>query len=181
MTADRITIQILPAELCERALPDLVTLLLDAVASGASVGFLASLDEASAEAWWRETIAEIAQGRRTIVVARERCRIVGTVHLSYSWKPNARHRAEVQKLMVLRRMRRRGLARRLMAAAEEEALKAGRLLLMLDTETASPARDFYAAQAWIEMGVVPGHAARPTGELSATTFFYKLLRERDAR
>jgi GNAT superfamily N-acetyltransferase len=47
--------------------------------------------------------------------------------------PNASHRAEVQKLLVLRSWRRQGIGLALMTAIEQAARQTGRSLLVLDT------------------------------------------------
>ena len=80
---------------------------LDAIASGASVSFMADTPPGEVLAFWRE-----AGSRRqaTILVARDAAgRIVGTVQLQPAWAPNQPHRAEVAKLLVHRDARRRGL------------------------------------------------------------------------
>jgi GNAT superfamily N-acetyltransferase len=58
---------------------------------------------------------------------------VGTIQLHPVGKPNGAHRAEIAKLMVHPRARGRGLARQLMAVAEQAARDLGRRLLVLDT------------------------------------------------
>ncbi|HXX77301.1 MAG TPA: GNAT family N-acetyltransferase, partial [Ktedonobacteraceae bacterium] len=88
-------------------LPHLIHLLQDAVASGASVGFLAPLSTEAAQDYWNTVFEEIAQDTCVLLVAREAGQIVGSVQLALAMKPNAQHRAEVQKLFVLSSQRRR--------------------------------------------------------------------------
>ena len=142
---------------------------------GASGGFLAPLGESEAEAWWREAIGEHRAGRRCILLARQDERVVGTVHLAFSPKPNARHRAEVQKLLVHSRARRQGIGRYLMTVAERTARQRGISLLLLDTETGSEAASFYERLGWNRVGDVPDHSSKPYGGLAPTTFYYKQL------
>ena len=59
--------------------------------------------------------------------------IVGSVQLHPAWAPNQPHRADVAKLLVHQRARRRGLARALMADLEARAAANGFTLLVLDT------------------------------------------------
>jgi GNAT superfamily N-acetyltransferase len=155
--------------------PALADLLIDAVTGGASVGFLAGLDHATAAAWWHDRAAPVADGSLAVWVARGPDGITGTISLAYASKANARHRAEVVKLAVRRDRRGRGLGRRLLAAAETTAARTGITLLLLDTETASDAEHLYASAGWQRYGVVPGYAADPSGELRDCSFYYKTL------
>jgi GNAT superfamily N-acetyltransferase len=143
------------------------------VDGGASLGFLASLDHDTAAAYWAGLAPGVEGGGLLVWAARIGGRLTGTVSLALEDKPNGRHRAEVRKLLVHREVRGRGLGRELLAVAEEAAAVAGRTLLLLDTETGSPAERLYRAAGWTGIGVVPGHAALPSGELRPTTFFYK--------
>ena len=47
--------------------------------------------------------------------------------------------------------------------------------VLLDTETGGLAEQLYLSMGWQEVGVVPGFALTPHGELCATTFLYKAL------
>ncbi|MBT3150407.1 GNAT family N-acetyltransferase [Streptomyces sp. CHD11] len=155
---------------------ELVELLTDTVDSGASVGFLGPLDLMEADAWWRERCTAVAAGRLTVWVAYEQPgRMLGTVSLAFPDKPNSTHRAELVKLMVHRAARGRGLGRRLLAVAEEEAAARGITLLHLDTETGSPAEHLYRSSGWTAVGAVPDYAADPAGVLRPTTIYYKRL------
>ncbi|HEX8618469.1 MAG TPA: GNAT family N-acetyltransferase, partial [Thermoanaerobaculia bacterium] len=117
----------------DAALPAFVELLADSVASGASIGFLPPLDTSAALDFWRGVSAELAARTRIVLVAEVDGQLAGAAHLALVTKPNALHRAEVQKLLVHTRHRGRGIARRLMQALEAEALANGRTLLVLDT------------------------------------------------
>ncbi|CAL9370848.1 N-acetyltransferase family protein [Streptomyces sp. enrichment culture] len=155
---------------------ELADLLADAVDGGASVGFLAPLDRAQAVAWWRERSGAVAEGRLVVWVAHEEPgRVLGTVSLALPDRPNSRHRAELVKLMVHRTARGRGLGRRLLTVAEEEAAARGLTLLHLDTETGSPAERLYRSAGWTPVGAIPDYAADPGGTLRPTTVYYKRL------
>jgi GNAT superfamily N-acetyltransferase len=145
----------------------LAALLVDVVEGGASVGFLLPLPLDEAAAWWRETLADPLT--ETWVARDDDGRIVGTVRLTRAWKPNSRHRGEISKLMVARSARRQGLASQLMGAAESAAWAHGLRLVLLDTETDSPAQPFYLARGWTVVGVIDDYAATPFGEPAATT------------
>ncbi|MFE3849519.1 GNAT family N-acetyltransferase [Streptomyces griseorubiginosus] len=162
------------AQLMDR-IEELAGLLVDTVDGGASIGFLAPLDHAEAVAWWKERAAAVTAGHLAVWAARDGDRVLGTVSLAFPDKPNSRHRAELVKLMVHRDARGRGLGRRLLALAEEEAGAAGITLLHLDTETDSPAERLYGSAGWTRAGIIPDYAADPGGELRPTTLYYKQL------
>nr|WP_239157754.1 GNAT family N-acetyltransferase [Streptomyces sp. SID13726] len=162
------------AQLLERA-EELADLLVDTVAGGASVGFLAPMDRTAALGWWRERADAVAAGRCLVWAACDGHRTLGTVGLALPDKPNSRHRAELVKLMVHRDARGRGLGRRLLDTAEGAAAEAGITLLHLDTETDSPAERLYASAGWTRAGAIPDYAADPGGVLRSTTLYYKRL------
>lgn len=153
----------------------LVALLRDCVESGASVGFLAPMEVNEAERYWQGVAADLAEGGRTLLVAREEGRIAGTVQISYCGKKNGSHRAEVEKLMVHTVFRQRGIAQALMAEVERQAQENQRTLLILDTRTDDTASILYRKLGYQEAGQIPQFARSSAGTLDGTTFFYKLL------
>jgi len=152
----------------------LAELLVEATALGASVGFLHPLDPEKAAAFWRASLSEAAAGRRIVLGARDGGALVGTVTLVFAQPENQPHRADVQKLLVARSHRRRGIGQRLMAEAESCAAHSGRSLLVLDTATADAAR-LYERTGWNLTGDVPGYALLPNGEPCATTIYWKTV------
>jgi acetyltransferase len=156
-------------------LPELVTLLQDAVASGASIGFLPPLSQEEAQEYWTAILEDIAQKKRVLLIARHSAQVVGAVQLELATKPNARHRAEVQKLFVLQHERKRGIGRLLMEAIEPIARELGRTLLVLDTRLGDHAEHLYRTLRYVEVGIIPSYAQNATGTLDATVIFYKLL------
>jgi ribosomal protein S18 acetylase RimI-like enzyme len=154
---------------------DLVDLLIDAIEDGASVGFMLPLARAEVAAYWQEVEAAIAKGTRHLLVARVDGRIVGAVQIDCAVKANARHRAEVQKLLVHRQARRRGIGRRLMQALEPLALSLGRCLLVLDLRLDDPAQQLYESLGYRRTGIVPRYARDPDGTLNDCLFMYKEL------
>lgn len=169
------SIERLSEEAARPVLPRLAALLQDAVHNGSSVGFLPPVADETAAAYWLEVLAEMAQGKRVLLVAREGGEVTGTVQLALATKQNGLHRAEVQKLLVHTGSRRRGVARALMSAAEEAARQAGRTLLVLDTEEGSPAERLYQKCGYARAGIIPQYARRTDGSLISTVVFYKLL------
>jgi acetyltransferase len=86
----------------------LADLLMDAVDSGASIGFMPPLGKEEALAYWSEVIAEMGQGRRVLLAVVEGELVQGTAQLGLETRANGNHRAEAMKLFVHRRARRRG-------------------------------------------------------------------------
>lgn len=172
----RETIRRLDAGGTEAALDALADLLADAVAGGASVNFLAGFDAAAARAWWRRAVLPgVAAGERLLFVAEARGALVGTVQLVPAPQPNQSHRAEIGKMLVHRRARRRGIGARLLAAAEDAARALGRTLLTLDTESGGAGEALYRREGWTCIGAVPGYALNPAGVPMPASFFYKVV------
>jgi ribosomal protein S18 acetylase RimI-like enzyme len=88
---------------------------------------------------------------------------------------NQPHRADLAKMLVLRRARRRGIGQALMMAAEDLARSLGKTLLVLDTVTGGDAERLYKALGWTVVGTVPNYALFPDGRPCDTTIFYKQL------
>lgn len=172
-----VRIEALEPEAFEAAIPDLAALILDAVAGGAAVNFLSDVTEAEARAWWAERAPQVTEGTTSVFVARDAGgRLAGCTLLIRSRNQNSPHRAEIAKVLVHRSMRRRGLGRALMGAAEARASADGRWLLILDTEAGSDADAFYRSLGWTVLGTMPNHAYTSSGVLAPTTYFYKDLR-----
>jgi GNAT superfamily N-acetyltransferase len=150
----------------------LALLLMDAVASGAGVSFMADLTMDDAETWWRKVLMT-SRERAIVLVARDATDIVGTVQLQPAWAPNQPHRADIAKLLVHRRARRQGIGRAMMAAVEQAAAASGFTLLLLDTCKGYDAERLYASTGWNRVGEVPNFALNPDGSPCDTVFFYK--------
>ena len=106
--------------------------------------------------------------------------MLASVQLSLCQKANGLNRAEVQKLLVLKPARRRGLAAQLMNALEQAAHQHKRGMLYLDTEAGSPAEKFYRSMDYHLAGKIPDYACNPDGEYKATALYYKLLSRKTA-
>jgi len=159
----------------DAAIPDLAVILADAVAGGASVGFLHPFTPEDAATWWMSIERDVVHGNIVVIAARIDRRIVGTAQLRLARLPNALHRAEVAKVLVHRSARRRGVARALMAEIERLALANGRTLLILDTIAGSDAERLYSALGWTRVAEIPRYAGMPDGELRPTTIYYRDL------
>ena len=159
----------------EQQLQALAELLIDCVDGGASVSFMHPLSMQKALAFWREVADGVANNERALLIAEDDTGIVGTVQLVLDQPENQPHRADLSKMLVLRRARRQGLGELLMQAAEQVARECGKSLLVLDTASDEAAR-LYARLGWQQCGVVPGYALLPHGGLCDTTYFYRELR-----
>ena len=153
----------------------LVGVLLDCVAGGASVSFMASLSRAEAESFFEKVLQGVQNGDRSLLAAFLDSRLVGTVQILTAMPPNQPHRADVSKLLVLRAARGKGVGRRLMEHLEEVSRLAGKTLLVLDTATGDDAERLYVRLGWTRLGVIPGYAMYPDGRWGDTTFFWKRL------
>lgn len=150
-------------------------LLIDCVEGGSSVSFMYPLTRERADAFWRKVAADVAVGARALLVAEDDVGICGTVQLVLDMPENQPHRAELVKMLVQRRARRRGLGAALMRAAESMALDCGRTLLVLDAVTGDAGERLYTRLGWTRVGVIPRYALMPDGAYCATTFFYREL------
>ena len=164
-----------PQTLGEREIQGLSDVLIDCVEDGASVSFMLPISRAKAEAYWRGICASVARGERVVLVAEDAAGvIIGTVQVVLDQPENQPHRGDLEKMLVHRRLRRRGVGAALLAAAERRALGAGKTLLVLDTANADAER-LYARHGWQRCGQIPDYALLPNGMPCATTIFFKPL------
>jgi GNAT superfamily N-acetyltransferase len=98
--------------------------------------------------------------------------VQGSIQIDLEPRANGAHRAEVIKLFVHRRARRRGLARALMLEVQSTARRLGRTLLLMDTRSGSEAETLCQSLGYIRYGVVPAYARSPNGILDPTSFYY---------
>ena len=159
----------------EAQIDGLAGVLLDCVEGGASVSFMAPMTRDRAAAFWRRVAQGVAAGTRALLVAEDAVGICGTVQLIFDLPENQPHRADLAKMLVHRRARRRGLGEALMRAAETTARECGKTLLVLDTVTGGDAERLYTRLGWSRVGVIPGYALFPQGGCCSTTVFYREL------
>lgn len=152
---------------------ELATVLIDCVDGDASVSFMHPLAFDPAVAFWSRVAADAREGKRALLVARDSQGICGTVQLVLEQPENQPHRADVAKMLVHRRARRRGLGAALMHAAEEAARDCEKSLLVLDTIIGSDAERVYQRAGWTHVGVIPDYALMPRGGLAGTALYYR--------
>lgn len=160
--------------LSESDIAGLSNVLIDCVNGGASVSFMHPLSEDRSLAFWRDVARGVAAGERALILAEDDEGICGTVQLVLSQPENQPHRADLSKMLVHRRARRRGLGEQLMEHAERVARDCGKTLLVLDTAS-DVAERLYERMGWIRVGTVPDFALLPNGAPCDTVFFYRKL------
>lgn len=154
---------------------ELATLLIDAVASNASVGYQQRLSPEEAESYFHSLRSDMAKGDRLLWIARDEQGVSGSVQLEICQKPDGQNRAEIQKLLVHSRARRKGTAKKLMAALESCATEQQRGLLYLNTRSGSASEAFYRAQGYRCLGEIPDYASSPDGYFHPAVIYYKRL------
>jgi len=158
----------------ESQIHDLALVLIDCVEGGASVSFMAPLPLAKAEAFWHRVAENVAREACALIVAEDSTGIVGTVQLMLEQPENQPHRADIAKLLVHRRARRKGVGEALMREAERVARDCGKSLLVLDTASGDAER-LYVKMGWQLVGAVPDYALWPAGGFCATSFYFLRL------
>jgi len=152
-------------------LNQLSDLLVKVVDGGASIGYLPPLKLDEARRYWETLLKPDV----ILFVAKIDEQIVGSIQIHLCTKQNGIHRGEIAKLMTLPTMRRNGIGRLLMLAAEERAKEEGISLLVLDTREEDPSNYLYTSIGFVESGRIPNYAMSANGELHTTVFYYKLL------
>jgi GNAT superfamily N-acetyltransferase len=153
----------------------LAVLLQATVVNGAPLGFLHPVSDTDADAYWERVAASIDRRERVVVLAFAGENLAGAVQLELAANQNARHRASVQKLAVLPELRGRGIGRALMRSVEDEARRAGRTLLVLDTREGGYAEKFYEDLGWVRSGRIPDFMRDEAGHPHAAIVFHKNL------
>jgi len=154
----------------------LTHLLIEAVAEGASIGFLAPLSVHDAGVYWQQVAQKVAHHDSILFGAYQQDTLVGTVQLALCHKANGAHRGEVEKLIVAKSAQGQGLAKGLMHLLELDAKKQGLQLLVLDTKVGDTASFLYPKLGYQAAGTIPNFARDGLGKLAATVYFYKELR-----
>ena len=152
----------------------LADVLMDVVEGGASVSFMHPFTRDKAVAFWRGVAAGVATGERAIVIAEDDQGVCGTAQLVLALPENQPHRADLAKMLVHRRARRRGIGAAVLNAAEDVARELGKTLLVLDTAS-SDAERLYERGGWIKVGVIPDYALMPDGAFCDTIVYYRRL------
>lgn len=150
-------------------LSGLAAMMVEAVAGGASIGFMAGFGQAQSLAWWQDRLTAAVRGHVLILVALDDDGVAGTVSLVPAPMSNQPHRADIAKMMVAKRARGQGVGAALLMAVEALAQERGRSTLVLDTISGSAAARLYERSSWEKVGDIPAYALMPEGEMAPTT------------
>ncbi|WP_170336284.1 GNAT family N-acetyltransferase [Ruegeria arenilitoris] len=159
------------------ALDDLTDILHACVQDGASIGFIHPFTPDQARAYWQNRVRpDLKTGALDLFISSDNRRILGTVQLIPAAMPNQPHRADVAKLLVHPKARRKGLGRALMGALQGRAAQLGRTLLVLDTRSTDPSRTLYQSMGFKIAGEIPNYCRNPfENRLEPTTYMFKDL------
>lgn len=171
-----VTIRRLEADEAETRIAELATIVLDCVAGGASVSFMADMTRGEALTFWSKVIDGVLSGQRILLVAESGGLLIGTVQVVASGVPNQPHRSDLSKMLVHRSARGKGVGAALLKAAEDASREAGWWLMVLDTVSGSDGDRLYQRGGWTPVGIIPNYALWPDSTLCPTTYFYKDLR-----
>ncbi|MBC8736436.1 GNAT family N-acetyltransferase [Paraburkholderia sp. UCT31] len=174
--SDNVTIRRVGANEASACIEALADVLIDCVEGGASVSFMLPISRNTALAFWCNVVESVARGERVLLIAEDHSGdIVGTVQLITAQPENQPHRADVAKMLVHRKARRRGVAHALMRELDRIAREERKWVLVLDTVTGGDAERLYQRAGWQRVGSVPNYALMPDGAFCATTFYCKQL------
>lgn len=139
---------------------------LDAAAAVSAIPRLSRLAPAN----WKAIASQAATGGAVLLVASHDGMVVGTAVLALDMPADQRHRAELRTLLVAPAVRRQGLGRALLRAAEAAAKEAGRDLL---TATTGSADTLFLSESWHRLGAIAGYSRGADGSRQAATFLWK--------
>ncbi|XRP55287.1 GNAT family N-acetyltransferase [Enterobacter hormaechei] len=151
-------------------------ILVNCVNGGASVSFMLPFSAGKARTFWLGVADSVGRDERTVLGCFDAEQgLVGTVQLITDQPENQPHRADVAKLLVHEKARRKGAAMALMEAPEAVAREKALTVLVLDTSTGSGAGDVLSESGLAKGGEIPRYALMPNGDMTATSMFYKFL------
>ncbi|MBL1421293.1 MAG: GNAT family N-acetyltransferase [Alphaproteobacteria bacterium] len=173
---DNFTISSITSTTIDAHLTDLANLLKVNVEGGASVSFILPFSQDQAAAFWVDKIKPSLQAVNCILlVAMVDNELAGCVMLDYDMPANQPHRADIAKLLVHPKFRRRGIARALMVEIEQQAIEQKRSTLVLDTANKG-AEILYESLGYQPVGSIPNFGLNAQNlQLEPTTIMYKLL------
>ncbi|MEY0160858.1 GNAT family N-acetyltransferase [Providencia rettgeri] len=167
-------------KISDNKIDELTNLLYRCVLGAASVGYTdAKAQIEDMRNYWVGVNHSLSTSNFKLISVEVDNKIVGVVGLELCIKPNGKHRGEICKLLVLPDYRRKGLARRLMLAAEQIAWETGLALLTLDTNTKGITVSLYSSLGWQVSGEIPEFAQSVNGDLESTTIMFKLKPENE--
>jgi ribosomal protein S18 acetylase RimI-like enzyme len=149
-------------------------ILRECVEGGASVSFMLPFTNEDGLAFWRGVNKRMKEGELVVFVAFDKGFALGTSTLVLAQPPNQPHRGDISKMLVRPSARRLGVGEAVLMAAEVEAKRLEKSLLVLDTASHA-AEKLYEKCGWQRVGAVPHYAMNPDGSFCDTVFYYKTL------
>jgi GNAT superfamily N-acetyltransferase len=159
------------AEVLDRKV-EFATLLRDAIESGGTIGFVLPAEDDKLDRYWTGVAREMEAGERELFAAFEDNKVIGSLQLAYEKAESVSHRADLQKLFVLKDQRRRGIARSLLIEALHRMPALGLLMFTITTRTDSAAEQLVAALRFTRYGVMPHYGVTPDGVLHDASMYY---------
>jgi ribosomal protein S18 acetylase RimI-like enzyme len=152
----------------------LAKILRECVEGGASVSFMLPFSDEEGLAFWEGVNSRMKAGELVVFVAYDGENAIGTSTLVLAQPPNQPHRGDISKMLVSSSARRLGAGEAVLKAAETEARKQNKTLLVLDTASFA-AEKLYEKCGWQRVGAIPNYALNPDGSYCDTIYFYKQL------
>lgn len=154
----------------------LSAILENCVNGGASVSFMLPFSPEKARAFWRGIAESVGRNERLVLASIDpQDGVIGTVQLITDQPENQPHRADVAKLLVHEKARRKGAAMALMEELEVQARARGISVLGTGYVHRQRCRDVLPACWLAKSGEIPRYALMPDGAMTATSVFYKFL------
>jgi GNAT superfamily N-acetyltransferase len=147
-------------------------LLRDAIESGGTVGFVLPAEDDKINRYWSGVAREMEAGERELLAAFDQGRLIGSLQIAYEKAESVSHRADLQKLFVLRERRRQGVARALLIEALHRMPALGLLMFTITTRAASAAEFLVASLRFSQFGVMPHYGVTPDGVLHDASMHY---------
>lgn len=154
---------------------ELAALLLDSIASGASVGYQQALSREEAESTFYRLRGALDNGEINMWIARDEHGLAGVIRLALCNEPDGLNRAAIKSLLVHRRARRQGVGKQLVSALEQAALAQHRGLLFINIQAGTPAEAFYRSQGYRCLGELPDYVCTRDGYYHPAVVYYKRL------
>jgi len=155
--------------------PELAHLLLDAIHSGASVGYPQALTRQEAESHFYALRSELEKGERLLWIARDEQGLVGTISLHLPAQAEALNRGTIKLLLVHRRARRSGTGKKLLTELERTSYLRQRGLLSLEAQAGSVAEAFFRSQGYRCLGEIPDFLFSSDGYYHPAAIYFKRL------
>lgn len=155
---------------CERILTRMLT---DAAAAGGDLGFPCRADAEFGRLTWRETIGQVAGGRRIVLLAWCEGVVSGSVEVDLRTRPTEPTLARVERLLVSPAQEGGAVARELVAHAQAVAKALGRTLLIAAARDGTTLEGLLLECGWNTAGSIPDATVDADGLPSIQKLFWR--------